>query len=83
MTSTPSLTDARAALQACVELGRIENMDAEILEVAAYGLKVMRFIENNADLFRDVERIEREMPTVAAVYRAFPGARVVAIRETR
>lgn len=75
-----TLRDASDAVKVCVASARGQIVDPKILAAAEKGLEIISFIAANPDLYKEVRRIERELPEVAELIRDLPGLRIVSVR---
>lgn len=53
-----------------------------ICEQAKHGAVVLAWLERRQDLFKAVERLDRQRPDLADLFRVFPGAEISDVRDT-
>lgn len=70
-----SLTKRRQAIEHCIALAGKSAGDT-VIDAAQEGVKVLRWLEQREELFRQVERLSRQHPEMVALLETFPGSQL-------
>lgn len=82
---TISIAQARQALEHLIALSESDHMkhcyDPWRTEKAKHGCLVLAWLERRQELMKAIDRLERERPDIADIFKAFPGAEIVGVRD--
>lgn len=79
--SKPSLIEQRQAVESLINCALLDEMPAPMdVENAKQAVLTLLWLERRAELVKDVERLDREAPSIAHVLREFPCASIEEVR---
>jgi len=79
---TTSIALARQSIEHLIALYERDGPMKNICDQAKHGALVLAWMERRQDLMKAVEHLDRQRPDLADLFRAFPGAEIVDVRDT-
>jgi len=76
----PTLTEQREAVEALINLGIDNDIRPGVIEAAKQAVLTLAWLERKENLVRELARIEREAPELAAALVEWPGLQIAGVR---